>query len=81
MQINPFRFSIGIVTQASNFHTSRMDDTGHKDAWQRGTFPSSLSLLVGSGIGVLLAYNFVQRDRLLQTKLNQKEMAVTFLAI
>ena len=26
----------------------------------------------------LLAYNFIQRDRLLQTKLDKKEMTVTF---
>ena len=55
-----------------------MEDTDHKDVWQCGTFPWSQSLLVGFGIGALLAYNFVQRDRLLQTRLYQKEMAVTF---
>ena len=38
-----------------------MEDTDHKDVWQCGTFPWSQSLLVGFGIGALLAYNFVQR--------------------
>ena len=68
-----------LISQATNFHTSVMEDTDHKDAWQRGTIPWSQSLLVGFGIGALLAYNFVQLDVLFQTKLYQKEMVVTFL--
>ena len=35
--------------------------------------------MVGFGIGALVAYNFIQRNRPFQTKLNQKEMTVTFL--
>ena len=71
--VNSVLFSL-----ASNFHASTVEDTDHKDFWQCGTFPWSQSLLVGFGNGALLAYNFVERDRLLQTKLNQKEMSVTF---
>ena len=79
--ISIFHCNSVLFSQASNFHTSTMEDTDHKDVWQCGTFPWPQSLLVGFGIGALLAYNFIQLDRLLQTRLNQKEMAVTFLQL
>ena len=28
-----------LFSQANNFHTSMMEDTDHKVAWQRDTFP------------------------------------------
>jgi len=80
-QMSTIRRLMTDACQTSVVHTSTMEDTDHKDVWQCGTFPWSQSLLVGFGIGALLAYNFVQRDRLLRTRLNQKEMAVTFLQL
>ena len=37
--ISIFHCNSVLFSQASNFHTSTMEDTDHKDVWQCGTFP------------------------------------------
>ena len=64
-----FHYNSVLFWQASNFRTCTMEDTDHKDVWQCGTFPWSQSLsLVELG----------PRGAPCMTKLNQKEMVVTF---